>query len=205
MTRSTPSRAVGVAFLLVVTLFAAACEDNAQTERDQRTDSSRDFNRERQEATRTVTLGPAQTPAAGGATATPPPENYRYAVTTPITAVFDQSKFTTTYAFNTTGLFPQGGFITWTGPNCGSVSGESFSIASIQRYEDLAVKAPYTWVHPHPPCGNAPDHSDATIVGTLKEGDGRPDKTPLFITTCIYKGSATGTGAACETRQETSR
>ena len=131
------------------------------------------------------------------------PRNYRYATTTPITAVFDQSKFTTTYTFNTTGLFPQGGLIRWSGPNCGTVSGDAFSVASIQRYEDLAVKAPYTWVHPHPPCGDSPDHADATIVGTLAEGEGHPERTPRFITTCTYRGSATGTGAVCETRQET--
>jgi hypothetical protein len=196
-------RAVGVAFLLVATLVAAACEDDS-LEDDQRIDSARDFNRARQ-APQTVTPGPAQTPAAGGLTATPPPESYRYATTTPITAVFDQGTFTTTYAFNATGQFPQGGFIEWSGPNCGTVAGGAFSIAGVQRSQDLAVKAPYTWVHPHPPCGNAPDHSDATIVATLKEGDGRPGRTPLFITTCIYKGSATGTGPACETRQETSQ
>ena len=202
MIRRSQARTIGVALLLMASLFAVACEDDAQTERDQRTDSARDFNQAQQQETVTVTPGPAQTPAAGGPTATPPPENYRYATTTPITAVFDQSKFTTTYTFNTTGRFPQGGFIEWSGPNCGTVSGDAFSIANVQRSEDLAVKAPYIWVHPHPPCGNAPDHSDATIVATLKEGEGRPGGTPRFITTCIYKGSATGTGPPCETRQE---
>lgn len=65
------------------------------------------------------------------------------------------------------------------------------------------IKPTFAWIHPYPPCGDVPDHSDSTIVATLKKGDGSPGRTPLIITTCTYKGSATGTGPTCEIQRET--
>jgi hypothetical protein len=45
----------------------------------------------------------------------------------------------------------------------------------------------FVWFHPHPPCGNTPDHRDATISITVRN--------PSGAFTCTYVGSATGTGA----------
>ena len=44
MTPPSRPRAIGFALLLVVTLFAAACEDDTHTQRDQLSDSAHDFN-----------------------------------------------------------------------------------------------------------------------------------------------------------------
>lgn len=201
---SRPSLRTATAILLMTAaLFAVACDDgDSEYDREQEARSARSFN-ESQRTPQTVTPGSAASPPAITATATLPPAELRYATVAPITAVFDQSKFTTTYTLTMTGPFPQGGFVEWSGPNCGTIQGDAFSISADQRPDSTVVKPTFAWIHPHPPCGDAPDHSDATIVATLKEGDGGPGKTPRIITTCTYKGSATGTGPTCQIQRET--
>ncbi len=196
-------RTVTAILVMTAALFAVACDDgDSEYDREREARSARSFN-ESQRTPQTVTPGGAASPPAITATATLPPAELRYATVAPITAVFDQSRFTTTYTLTMTGPFPQGGFVEWSGPNCGTIQGDAFSISSDQRPDSTVVKPTFVWIHPHPPCGDAPDHTDATIVATLKEGDGGPGKTPRIITTCTYKGSATGTGPTCQIQRET--
>jgi len=49
-----------------------------------------------------------------------------------------------------------------------------------------AAWADFAWYHPHPPCGNTPDHKDATISITISN--------PSGSFTCTYVGAATGKG-----------
>ena len=113
-------RAASALPILSVVLFAAACDDgDSEYERERAADNARHFNTQ-QRIPETVTPGPAASPPVITATATPPPNEYRYATAAPIAAVFDQAKCTTTYTLTMTGLFPQGGFVKWTGPNCGT-------------------------------------------------------------------------------------
>ena len=44
----------------------------------------------------------------------------------------------------------------------------------------------FKWVHPHPPCGDTPDHGDATITVLVTN--------PTGSFTCTYVGAATGKG-----------
>ena len=91
------------------------------------------------------------------------------------------------------------------GTNCGTFGGEPSLFgnsrpAELRRDNDRAIgylagRAPdgkdaafldYVWFHPHPPCGDTPDHKDATISITLAN--------PHGSFTCTYLGAATGKG-----------
>ncbi len=92
------------------------------------------------------------------------------------------------------------------GTNCGVFGGET-SVFDNSRPDELkpdgafvvdyfltgrapdneeGVWADFAWYHPHPPCGNTPDHKDATITITLSN--------PSGSFTCTYVGAATGKG-----------
>lgn len=120
------------------------------------------------------------------------------------TATFDQAKFTTTYTARVT--LPLAAeddrdsgqlHASWTGPNCGSAGIVNFLGAYQQgtnewdfgyaRDNGPAGEAiTYRWTHPHPPCGDTPDHRDVTIKLVVSNKFG--------AVTCTYVGAASGPG-----------
>lgn len=120
------------------------------------------------------------------------------------TATFDPSAFTTTYVVLVNLPLPAQSerdstelHAKWSGANCGTHGIVNF-IHTFQpstddwdfgyaREEGAAGESiTYRWVHPHPPCGETPDHKDATIKVTVS------NKLGSF--TCTYVGAATGKG-----------
>lgn len=94
---------------------------------------------------------------------------------------------------------------TTSGANCGTFGGEASAFgnslpAELKRDDEYRIGyflvrgpdgrdiawADFVWYHPHPPCGNTPDHKDATIKITLTN--------PSGSITCTYVGAATGKG-----------
>lgn len=191
-------RAAHVLLLLSALILVAACDDQADENDQVHAAFSNQMNTKQQ---REITPGPAASPPRLDGTATAPPREYRYATAEPIMAVFNEAAFTTAYTLAFTGPFPEGAIIRWSGPNCGTVSGNRQIIAQGDRVDQARGQTTFTWVHPHPPCGNATNHSDVTVVATMEEGSGRPGGTPLVTTVCTYPGSASGTGPACQLKR----
>lgn len=188
-----------LAFVLVAVFVGAACADDCNEE-SASTRLQRIMMRNREAAVRTVTPGRASTTPVVTATVTPPPANLRYATIEHITAVFDQSKFTTTYTLKVVGALPEGLYVEWSGPNCGEVVNQIVGIDGLERADDVVHNVTFTWKHPHPPCANASDHSNVTVVAQATEGGSRGN-TPRLVTICTYPGSASGTGPACQLTQ----
>lgn len=112
-------------------------------------------------------------------------------------ATFDQATFTTTYTAQVS--LPNEArtdsesyklHASWSGANCGSSGIVNFlgEYAPGRTEWDFGAAGPitYRWTHPHPPCGNTPDHSDATIKLVVSNAFGS--------TTCTYVGAASGSG-----------
>ena len=120
------------------------------------------------------------------------------------TAIFDQASFTTTYAVEVNLAFgaqqdePSRHLrAKWTGPNCGTFGivnlvdrfepGKGdWDFGYIQYQGTAGARTFFRWVHPHPPCGNTPDHKDVTIAVVVSN--------PSGSFTCTYVGAATGKG-----------
>lgn len=196
-------RAAQSALFLFALIIGAACSADCEGEAQARDDaqvSAWHWNVFNRNTPKTVTPGPAVTTTPAGVLATPPPANQRYATAEPITAVFTPAAFTTTYTLKMAGTFPEGGRVRWTGANCGTTTGDDRVIAPGDATRPFDVTSVFVWTHPHPPCGETPDHLDATITATLVEGGTTPNTT-RYTTTCTYRGAATGSGVTCELRR----
>lgn len=114
----------------------------------------------------------------GGSSARPP-------VAQPLSAVFDQATFTTTYTATVANPDSDDLVLAWGGTNCGEITTQGLSCNTPSCTSTMA------WKHPHPPCGDNPAHSDATVfLGVSAKRSGKA----VF---CSYTGAETGKGEAC--------
>lgn len=126
------------------------------------------------------TAGPGGTTFPSGtatpdATGVPTQVSLRPPVVQPVTAVFTQATFSTTYKANATDT--SGGTLSykWSGPNCGTTTD--------------AQQATFTWTHPHPPCDPTTDHADVTITLAVSNS--------IATIICTYQGAGSGSGNPC--------
>jgi hypothetical protein len=184
---------VFVPLLALAALLAAACscEDD---EPDMYSQLMHNASVATAAAARTVQAGTAVAPPSPpSTTGSPTPTDIpglNYATISPIKAVFNEDARMTTYTLVMRGPFPNGASVRWSGPNCGTVEGTVWEISgtSVQG-PPRDAKSEYKWTHPHPPCGDTPNHADVTVVATITED--------RVTTICTFRGAATDTGPAC--------
>lgn len=119
-----------------------------------------------------------------------PPSTPDFRVTS-ISADFRPDLFNTAYSATVRGLGVDFSTVIarWSGPSCGTwgrQTPQEFVIGG-----GLEVLMSMVWEHPHPPCGDDPNHLDTLVILTVvHSGTG---KTII----CLYPGAASGEGPAC--------
>lgn len=138
-----------------------------------------------------TTNPPASLPCSGGPGGAPTAcggalQTFNGVQVSHITATFDEPNRRTTYQVTIGNADGHVLNYHWSGPNCGDWSPQDETRTALPDLD-----AQMTWSHPHPPCGDTPDHRDTTIMFTVV------DRTANATIVCSYEGAATGVGPDC--------